>query len=176
MSHTRRRGAEPTGTRWPAGCGVVHRQSRPAKSRPRILIDSREQTPLEFSAEVDVETVTLETGDYSLVGFTDSVRVERKSKSDLVACVGPERERFLEQMTRLANYRVRALVVEASWEELAAGVYRSNMNPRSVTGTLLALVVDSGIPVLLVGSAKEAGEAVERIMLRIAKNGVGVAA
>jgi hypothetical protein len=48
--------------------------------------------------------------------------------------------------------------------------------PALGNGTLLALVVDSGIPVLLVGSAKEAGEAVERIMLRIAKNGIGIAA
>ena len=145
--------------------------------RPCILVDSREQAPLTFSNAVTVERgVTLPTGDYSLRGFTDSVAIERKSKPDLVACVGPERDRFLEQMTRLAGYRVRALVVEASWEELAAGVYRSATNPRSVTGTLLALVVDRGIPVLLVGSAREAAEAVERMLVRVARNGVEVAA
>jgi ERCC4-type nuclease len=82
----------------------------------------------------------------------------------------------MEQMQRLAGYRVRALVVEASWEELAAGAYRSNMNPKSVTGTLLALVVDRGIPVLLVGSAREAAEAVERMLVRVARDGVGCAA
>jgi hypothetical protein len=31
--------------------------------RPRILVDTREQLPLRFSDAVDVETVTLETGD-----------------------------------------------------------------------------------------------------------------
>ena len=156
--------------------GRRRRQALRDAQRPCILIDTREQTPLTFSDDVDVEVCGLETGDYSLQGFTDSVRVERKSKADLVACVGPERERFLEQMTRLAGYPVRALVVEASWAELAAGAYRSAMNPRSVTGTLLALVVDRGIPVLLVGSAREAAEAVERMLLRVAKNGVEVAA
>jgi DNA excision repair protein ERCC-4 len=143
---------------------------------PRILIDQREQAPLRFSDAVETELVTLPTGDYSLQGYSAEVAIERKSKADLVACVGPERERFMEQMQRLAGYQVRALVVEASWEELAAGVYRSNTNPRSVTGTLLALVVDRGIPVLLVGSAREAAEAVERMLVRVARDGVGVAA
>lgn len=143
--------------------------------RPCILVDSREQAPLVFSDAVDVERgVTLPTGDYSLRGFTEQVAIERKSKADLVACVGPERPRFMEQMDRLAAYAVRALVVEASWEELAAGAYVSAMNPKSVTGTLLALVVDRGIPVLLVGGAAEAAEAVERMLLRVAKNGVVV--
>jgi DNA excision repair protein ERCC-4 len=144
--------------------------------KPRVLIDQREQAPLRFSDAVETERVLLETGDYSLQGYTAEVAIERKSKADLVACVGPERERFMEQMQRLAGYQVRALVVEASWEELAAGAYRSNMNPRSVTGTLLALVVDRGIPVLLVGSAREAAEAVERMLVRVARDGVGVAA
>jgi DNA excision repair protein ERCC-4 len=145
-------------------------------TKPSILIDQRERAELRFSDAVTTERVLLETGDYSLAGFTDAVAIERKSKADLVACVGPERERFMEQMQRLAGYQVRALVVEASWEELAAGAYRSNMNPKSVTGTLLALVVDRGIPVLLVGSAREAAEAVERMLVRVARDGVGVAA
>jgi DNA excision repair protein ERCC-4 len=145
-------------------------------ARPCILIDTREQAPLRFSDAVDVETVTLETGDYSLRGFSDSVRVERKSKADLVACVGPERERFLDQMQRLARYQVRALVVEASWAELAAGAYRSNTNPKSVTGTLLALMTDLAVPVLLAGDSRAAAEAVERLLTRVARNGVSVAA
>lgn len=146
------------------------------KARPCVLVDTREQAPLRFSADVDVELVTLPAGDYSLRGFTDSVAIERKAKGDLVACVGPERERFMDQMERLAGYPVRALVVEASWEELAAGAYRSGTNPRSVTGTLLSLVVDRAIPVLLVGSAREASEVVERMIVRVAKNGVRCAA
>lgn len=143
--------------------------------RPVVLVDTREQAPLRFSDAVNVEVCALPTGDYSLRGFTEHVAIERKSKADLVACVGPERERFMEQMQRLAGYQVRALVVEASWDELTAGVYRSNTNPKSVTGTLLALVVDRGIPVLLVGSAREAGSAVERMLVRVARDGVGVA-
>jgi ERCC4-type nuclease len=145
--------------------------------RPRILEDSREQRPLVFSPNVDVETVTLETGDYSVKGCSALVRIERKSAADLVQCVGPERERFLEQMQRLSRYRVKALVVESSWEELAAGRYRSNTNPRSVTGTLLALVTDYSIPVMLCGDARGAAEVVERMLVRVhRKAGKAVAA
>jgi ERCC4-type nuclease len=136
-------------------------------ARPCILVDSREQAPLRFSADVDVEIVTLPAGDYSLRGFTDTVAIERKSASDFVACVGPQRERFLEQCQRLARYPVRAVVIEASWEELSAGVYRSATNPRGVTGTLLAVMADYRVPVLLAGDARGAAEAVERMLVRV---------
>jgi ERCC4-type nuclease len=146
--------------------------TRARLKKPTILVDTREQNPLVFTPAVDVEFVALPTGDYSLRGFTHAVAFERKSKGDLVACVGPEREHFIAQMDRLAGYAVRALVIEATWEELACGAYRSNMNPKSVTGTLLAIVVDRAIPVLLVGSAAEASQAVERMLARVARNGV----
>jgi ERCC4-type nuclease len=153
------------------------REAKLRAQRPRILIDSREQAPLLFSDAVDVERgVTLPSGDYSLRGFTEHVAIERKSKADFVACVGAERERFIAQMERLAKYQVRALVIEASLAELSAGAYRSNTNPKSVTGTLLALVVDLGIPTLLAGDARAAAEVVERMLTRVAKNGIEVAA
>jgi DNA excision repair protein ERCC-4 len=132
-----------------------------------ILQDSREQRPPQFSAAVSVEIVTLVTGDYSLRGATEMVAIERKSKPDLVQCVGRERPRFIDQMERLAAYPIRALVVEATWDELAAGIYRSRINPRSVTGTLLALTVDLGIPVWLVGTPQNAAEAIERSLCRV---------
>ena len=136
------------------------------KPRPRILIDTREQTPLRFSEAVDVEMCGLVTGDYALRGATDLVAIERKSKADFVACCGPERERFLEQVSRLLLYPTRALVIEATWEELSAGIYRSQMNAKSVTGTVLSLM-QKGLPVLLVGDATAAAEATERLLVRV---------
>jgi ERCC4-type nuclease len=144
--------------------------------RPTILVDAREQAPLRFSADVDVALVTLPTGDYSLRGFTDTVAIERKSASDFVACVGPERERFLEQCQRLAGYPVRAVVIESTWEELSAGAYRSATNPKSVTGTALAIMADYGMPVLLAGDAQGAAEAVERLLVRLWRKRVSEAA
>ena len=137
------------------------------KDRPCILVDSREQAPLRFSRAVDTELVCLETGDYSLGGCSALVRIERKSVADFVACVGPERERFLEQMQRLVKYDVHALVIEGSWAGLSSGAYRSNTRPQSVTGTLIALVTDLGLPVLLADDASGAAEIVERMLTRV---------
>ena len=44
-----------------------------------ILQDTRERTRRRFSNECTVQVVTLTEGAYSLAGFSDRVRVERKS-------------------------------------------------------------------------------------------------
>lgn len=158
--------------------GAPRGRLRPKQApvRPVVLVDSREQAPLRFSDAVDVELVTLETGDYSLQGFTADVAIERKSLGDFVQCCTHDRERFEEQIERLAKYQHAALVIETDWATLSAGAYRSHANPRSITGSLLALMHDHRLPVLLAGDARGAAEVVERILCRVAKNGVEVAA
>jgi ERCC4-type nuclease len=91
------------------------------------------------------------------------------SRGLTISCVTVARERFLEQMQRLARYPVRALVIESDWHELSRGLYRSKVSPMSVTGTLLAVMVDYAIPVLLCGTPEEAGAAVERILRRVVR-------
>jgi DNA excision repair protein ERCC-4 len=61
----------------------------------RIVVDSREQAPFLFEGYgAEVAQGTLTAGDYSLAGLESLVAVERKSLSDLVACLGRERDRF----------------------------------------------------------------------------------
>ncbi len=137
----------------------------------KLLRDSREQRPLDpwFSAAVSVEVVTLPTGDYSLAGFSDKVCVERKSLPDLVACVGPERDRFMDCARRMQAYPFRLLVVEASVADALAGAYRSRTNPQSVIGTTLALMADYNVPTLWAGDAQTAANMIERMFIRIAR-------
>jgi DNA excision repair protein ERCC-4 len=144
--------------------------------RPVVLIDQREQRPLVMSDAVTTEVVLLPVGDYSLRGFTESVAIERKSLGDFVACCTHERERFEEQIQRLAKYQHPALVIETDWATLACGGYRSRAHPRSITGTLLAIAHDHRLPVYLAGDAGGAAEITERLLLRVARDGVGVAA
>jgi ERCC4-type nuclease len=147
-------------------------RARPVPARPRVLIDSREQAPLRFSDAVETELVTLPAGDYSLAGYTADVAIERKSLPDFVACCTSDRERFEDQIARLAKYQHAALVIETDWATLSAGAYRSQAHPRSITGSLLALMHDNRLPVLLAGDAAGAAEVVERLLLRVAKIGV----
>ena len=102
-----------------------------------IVIDSREQTPWQFP---DVETApgTLAAGDYSLVGLEHLAAIERKSLPDLVACIGPERERFERELHRLQSYRCRCVIIEGTLSDVIAGNYRSSTTPSAVLGSVAA--------------------------------------
>ena len=122
----------------------------------KIVIDSREQAPFDFRHEkykdTTAEAGALDTGDYSLVGLSDRVAVERKSLPDLVACLGRERERFERELQRAAALDAFAVVVEASWAELAGGQYRSQLNPHSACQSVLAFTARYRIPFMFAGS------------------------
>jgi len=122
----------------------------------KIIADSREQQPFPFHQEkyagVEVVQGGLDTGDYSLAGLTDRVAVERKSLPDLVLCLGRERERFEREIQRAAALDAFAVVVESSWAELAAGQYRSQLNPHSACQSILAFSCRYRTPFLFAGS------------------------
>jgi len=72
-----------------------------ADQAPVIIIDSREQTPLQFT-RLEARVATLPSGDYSIAGLEELFAVERKSIPDLVACcTGQNRERFERELHRL---------------------------------------------------------------------------
>lgn len=103
----------------------------------RIIIDTREQTPLVFDPElVASEVGTLNHGDYSLRGLTDMVAIERKALPDLVACVGRERDRFEKELCALRGYHCRAVVIEATLKQIEAGNWRGQILPQHVLGSL----------------------------------------
>lgn len=121
-----------------------------------ILRDSREQVPYTFSGPryegVEVETGALPVGDYSLAGLPDRVAVERKELPDLVQCLGRERERFERELQRGAALDAFAVVVEASWAELAGGQYRSRLNPHAACQSVAAFMARYRVPFLFAGS------------------------
>ena len=126
----------------------------------KIIIDSREQRPFLFKGkhfeDVVTEAGALTVGDYSLAGLTDKVAVERKELSDLVACLGRERERFERELQRGAALDAFAVVVEASWQELAEGAYRSRLNPHSACQSVLAFMGRYRLPFFFAGSREGA--------------------
>lgn len=87
-----------------------------------IIFDTREQDGLDFSKFRDVDVVRqgLKTGDYSLVGHEDEICFERKSVADLVGTLIGGHERFLREMDRMKNFKIKYILVEQS----AGAVYR----------------------------------------------------
>jgi ERCC4-type nuclease len=142
----------------------------PDPIRPQILVDTREQTPLVFSAAVSTQRVTLATGDYTIAGASNVVAIERKSLPDLVMCVGVERERFIDCCRRLRDYPVRVLVVEAELGAVLLHRYRSETTPQSVIGTTIAIMADYHVPVMWCVDQFIAARWVEKFLVRVLRN------
>jgi ERCC4-type nuclease len=142
----------------------------PAELKPDqvvAVIDSREQLPLDLTPLRTV-TGTLTSGDYSVLGLVDVVAIERKSLSDLLGCVGTDRERFDREVQRLLAYPVRALVIESTWTELEAGGWRSRITPAAAVGSLLGWIA-AGLPVIMAGDRARAGRYVSRLLFTAAR-------
>jgi len=137
-------------------------------SQVTCIIDTREQLPLDL-APLRTEVASLQTGDYALAGC-DDIRIERKSLPDLVACVGVERDRFTREVERLLAFRVRILLVEATWEQIeshepAFPQWRGKVSRESVIGSLLGWQA-MGLSIHIAGDHARAGKHVARIFLR----------
>jgi len=124
---------------------------------PRILIDTREQTPLVFPDGIPTARATLRTGDYSVEGYTADFAVERKSLSDLVNTVIHDRERFERELQRMTSYQFRRLLIIAPWRRVLKGGYDFSMaNGRAVMASVAAFEVRYGVPAVFVSDTDEA--------------------
>lgn len=142
----------------------------PAELRPEAvvaLIDSREQLPID-PAPLRSEPATLATGDYSVKSLENVVAIERKSLPDLLGCIGQERGRFEKEIQRLLAYPVRAIVVEASWADLEAGDWRSQVTPAAAVGSVLGWIA-AGVPIVMAGSRERAERYISRLLFIAAR-------
>ncbi len=142
----------------------------PAELRPEMItavVDTREQIPLDL-APLQTTLGTLATGDYSVVGLEHVVAIERKSLPDFLSCVGTERQRFDREVMRLLAYPVRCLAIEATWQDIEAGEWRSKVTPQAAIGSLLGWIA-MGLPVILTGDHQRAGRYVSRLLFTSAR-------
>jgi ERCC4-type nuclease len=142
----------------------------PAELKPEqvtAIVDTREQIPLDL-APLQTMAGTLATGDYSLVGLESVVAIERKGLGDLLGCIGQERERFEREVMRLLAYPVRALVVEATWNDLERGEWRSKITATAAVGSVLGWIA-AGLPVVMAGDHQRAGRYVSRLLFTAAR-------
>lgn len=135
-------------------------------ARPVLLIDTREQKPLDFSLYKErfshIVKMKLEAGDYSILGHEDTISFERKSLGDLVSTLTQGKDRFLRELEKLKDYRYAAIVVEASYGAIvnpANNRYTfSRANPRSIVGMLQAIQLRYNIDIIYSGSRRNSEE------------------
>jgi len=125
--------------------------------KPIVLVDTRERAPLPLRANHPnwiggERRVALTTGDYTVEGMERLLSLERKSLPDLVACTVTYRRRFLATCARLARLPWKALLVEATYEDIKQGCEAfgipSSVEPNAISGTLDAIEAKFGIPVI----------------------------
>ncbi|HOR65811.1 MAG TPA: ERCC4 domain-containing protein [Candidatus Sumerlaeota bacterium] len=135
-----------------------------------IVIDSREQTPWAFSADVRTVVSGLPAGDYSLAGFEDEIAIERKSFDDFLGSITRGRTRFEAELRKLRPYRFKAIFVEdAGWDDVLFQRYRAQVHPNAVFGTISALQVKYGLPVIFLPTPEIAAQMAERMLTLFAK-------
>ena len=116
------------------------------------LVDTREQDTPAFRERISHfdqwERHKLDAGDYSAKfllpdssWFFLPVAIERKYALDeLCMCYCQQRGRFEREFERAleAHSKLYLLVEGGSWENVYTGKYRSQMNPKSLVGSILA--------------------------------------
>lgn len=120
----------------------------------KIIVDTREQAPYSFEKfDCQIEPQSLYTGDYSLPALERQIALERKSLDDLIGCLmGANRERFERELTRASGLDRFAVVVEATYQDIAEGRYRSRMLPHAALQSLMAFQVRYGTAFAFVGN------------------------
>jgi ERCC4-type nuclease len=127
---------------------------------PRLIVDTREQTPLTFRHLESVRG-TLQSGDYSVAGLEESFAVERKSVADLVGSLTRGRERFMRELHRLRGFSNAYLLIVGREVELYTLAAQGRANVAQILHSLLAVQSRYGVHVLWVDSADDAALLVE---------------
>jgi len=140
--------------------------SRSSAGPATIITDTREQAPYSFDPRLAATLRrALPAGDYSVEGLEERVAVERKSLDDFVSTVIHGRERFRNELRKLADYRAACVVVEAGVLDVLLHRYRGDAHPNAVLGSALSIILDFRIPVFFCSNRQAACQFVQAYLL-----------
>jgi ERCC4-type nuclease len=136
--------------------------------KPVVLVDTREQMPWCFLDNHPnwiggEKRLALTAGDYSVEGMQDVLALERKSMPDAIRSTTADRARFIRSCARLAQFRWKAILIEATYEDMKSSYanidgLETEAHPNAVVGTLDAIEAKFGIPVLYTSRVRNLAE------------------
>lgn len=143
------------------GRSIIRSHSVP---KPVVIVDTREKEPLPIYGNhpnwiAGERRGTLKTGDYTVEGMETLLCLERKSLADIVACAVSDRKRFLKVCSRIAGFKWKAILIEATLEDIKGGFEQfdipSGVHPNVVCGTLDAIEAKFGIPIIYTSTERD---------------------
>ena len=83
------------------------------KKTIKILIDTREKKPFTFASyDAEIESKAIDAGDYTVEGYENFVRIERKANAnELLGNIGANWARFTREMEKLRGIPYKCIVV-----------------------------------------------------------------
>lgn len=108
-----------------------------------ILIDTREQTPYDL---VGSKKATLDTGDYTVLGYKDQIAIERKSYSDLYHCLTSAKNRFERQLERLGEMDYAYLLIDTTASAVLMGHPQCQLPGEVALSKLVKLCARYNVP------------------------------
>ena len=137
---------------------VYARRSKAPKDKFTIVRDTREQKGKGWNFRASdncygMEKKKLDVGDYAIKGLEDVVMLERKTLGDLWNTLGRTEnyKRFLREMDRAKNHKLKYLVIEATLGEVNGGYKFSQVSPALIHAKLISLQVKYNVHVIFAG-------------------------
>jgi len=129
--------------------------------RPVVVIDTREQNPLDFSRFegwfAGVERRALKVGDYSIAGLEDLCVVERKDRTDLIHSCTTNRCVFINRLRQMSRYPHRLLLVTSTLSQIKSPYSHCGVSPNQIIQSLIAVLAGLQVP-FLCSETHELGE------------------
>jgi len=143
-----------------------------------IVIDTREQLPLDFRRSKLVEDVkyqTLKTGDYSILGYEDKIAIERKSANDIYGTLGKGHKRFKKELERALELDYFAILIERPYTEILnkdfdGAEFIKQMRGDIVIKILYTLKFKYGIDIIFCNGRKEAASIIRNMFAAYVKH------
>jgi len=141
----------------------------------KLLIDSREQHPLEFKHKLITEVITtkLDVGDYGAElpnGQIIPIFFERKSIGDLYSTLSHGYERFKQEIERSKGYNYQIIIiVERNLSTILTGFGYSSRTPQSIVYQLFTILARYKVWTVFCRDRNEASEYITQFFIGQAK-------
>ena len=132
-----------------------------------IIIDTRERKPLSFTLQTS--RGKMETGDYTLVGYSALITVEHKRWGDLIGCIATSSRwaKFQKtQLTRLQAFGYKMIIVTGAIDQ---PIHYSACKRDTIIKRITYIMAHFNIPVLFSSSEKLGAKCIENFLLHCAK-------